>query len=151
MRLLDEELNDLMDGRLDLDRVREIQRAPKDQDRRERVASLYQKRFGWTDPIVLMLQECLFIVQKTEGKTVRCRCGHEFGSYRQNWKEQALVYERDPQDGEVYASANAPTRDWMVLREFYCPKCATLLDTENVPQGYPFVFNFLPSFADEPK
>lgn len=151
MRLLDEELNDLLDGKLDLERVREIQRHPKDGDRRQRVLSLYQKRFGWTDPIVLPLQEALFIVQKAEGKVVRCRCGHEFGSYRQNWKEQAAVYERDPQDGEVYASANAPTRDWMVLREFYCPQCATLLDTENVPQGYPFVFNFLPSFPDEPQ
>ena len=25
----------------------------------------------------------------------------------------------------------------------------TLLDTEGVPQGYPFIFNFLPYFADE--
>jgi acetone carboxylase gamma subunit len=39
----------------------------------------------------------------------------------------------------------------MILREFYCPSCATLLDVENVPQGYPFVFNFLPYFDDEPE
>jgi len=33
---------------------------------------------------------------------------------------------------------------WTVLREFYCPGCATQLDVEVVPRGYPFVFNFVP-------
>jgi acetone carboxylase gamma subunit len=150
MSLLEEkELSDLLDGTLDLERVREIQRAPKDLDRRERLLAIEQKRLGWKDRIVLALQESLFIVQTDAGKTVRCRCGHHFGDYRRNWKESALVHERDPQDGELYASANAPTKDWMILREFYCPSCATLLDTENVPQGYPFIFNFLPYFEDE--
>ena len=58
--------------------------------------------------------------------------------------------QRDPHDGELYSSTNAPTKDWMILREFYCPRCASLLDVENVPQGYPFIFNFLPDFDDEP-
>lgn len=149
MRVLDKDLVELMEGRLDLDRVREIQRAPKDLDRRSRMLALAQKVLGWSEPIVLPLQEGLFIVQTSEGKKVRCRCGHDFDDYRRNWKESALVYERDPQDGEIYASANAPTQDWMILREFYCPSCATLLDVENVPQGYPFIFNFLPDFEDE--
>ncbi len=151
MRLLDEELFDLLNGQLDLERVREIQRAPKDLDRRQRLLDIAQRRLGWSEPIVLPLQESLFIVQTDVGKQVRCRCGHYFGIYRHNWKESALVYERDPQDGDVYSSSNAPTREWMILREFYCPSCATLLDVENVPQGYPFVFNFLPHFDDEPE
>jgi acetone carboxylase gamma subunit len=151
MRLLDEELADLLNGRLDLDRVREIQRAPKDLDRRERLVAIAQKALGWSEPILLPLQEGLFVVQTAAGKKVRCRCGHYFGDYRRNWKESALIYERDPQDGELYSSTNAPTKDWMVLREFYCPSCATLLDVENVPQGYPFIFNFLPYFDDEPE
>ncbi|MHA1329265.1 MAG: acetone carboxylase subunit gamma [Promethearchaeota archaeon] len=34
--------------------------------------------------------------------------------------------------------------EWMELREYYCPGCFTLLDTESVPPGYPVIFNFLP-------
>jgi len=151
MRLLDEELADLMEGRLDLDRVRDIQRAAKDLDRRERVIAIAQRHLGWSERIVLPLQEGLYLVQTDAGKKVRCRCGHFFDHYRRNWKELALVYERDPQDGEIYSATNAPTKEWMVLREFYCPSCATLLDVENVPQGYPFIFNFLPHFEDEPE
>jgi acetone carboxylase, gamma subunit len=112
--------------------------------------ALYQQRVPFDDRIVLPLQENLFVVQSEQGRIVRCGvCGHDFGSYLRNWKESALIYERDPQDGEVYPPANAPTRDWMVAREFYCPGCATLLDTEGVPQGYPFIFNFLPYFEDD--
>lgn len=150
MIITDEELNDLIDGKLDLDRVRELQSAPKQDDRRNRMIALHHQRVPFDDPIVLPLQENLFIVEAAEGKVVRCGvCGHEFGSYLRNWKESALVYERDPQDGEVYPPANAPTKEWMVAREYYCPGCATLLDTEGVPQGYPFIFNFLPYFEDE--
>lgn len=148
MSILAEEIDDLIDGKLNLERVREIQAAPKDSDRRERVIAAWQKRLSWEEPIVLCLQENLFIVQG-DIKTVRCRCGHDFGHYKTNWKESAMVYERDPQDGQIYAPPNAPTSEWMVLREFYCPGCGTLLDTEGVPKGYPFIFNFLPYFPDE--
>lgn len=150
MPITDEELRDLIDGKLNPERVRELQSEPKDPARRTRMVNLYQERVPFDEPIVLPLQENLFVVQSESGKTVRCgQCGHDFGTYKRNWKESALVYERDPQDGEVYPPANAPTKEWMVAREFYCPGCATLLDTEGVPQGYPFIFNFLPYFEDE--
>lgn len=150
MPVTDEELKDLIDGKLDPQRVRELQSAPKEADRRARMIALYQERVSFEEPIVLPLQENLFVVQTEQGKTVRCgQCGHDYGPYTRNWKESALVYERDPQDGEVYPPANAPDKEWMVAREFYCPGCATLLDTEGVPQGYPFIFNFLPYFDDE--
>lgn len=150
MPITDEELKDLIDGKLDSERVREIQSETKDPERRTRMIALYQARVPFDDPIVLPLQENLFVVQTDKGKVVRCgQCGHDFGTYKRNWKESALVYERDPQDGEVYPKANAPSKEWMIAREFYCPGCATLLDTEGVPQGYPFIFNFLPYFQDE--
>ena len=74
----------------------------------------------------------------------RCDCGQEFGDYRRNWKESSLVYERNPLDGRVYRGPRAADPAWTVLREFYCPGCATQLDVEVVPRGYPFVFNFVP-------
>lgn len=153
MAILDEEILDLIDGRLNLERVHEIQAEPKDADRRQRVLAAWQARLGWKETILLPLQESLFIVQKGEQRgaprIVRCACGHDFCDYRTNWKEHALVYERDPQDGRIYDPACAPTAEWMVLREFYCPGCGTQLDTEGVPRGYPFIFNCLPWFADD--
>lgn len=154
MPILDEEIQDLIDGRLGLERVHEIQAEAKDLDRRQRVLAAWQARLGWKERILLTLQESLFIVQKGGGagrqRIVRCACGHDFCDYRTNWKEHALVYERDPQDGRIYDPASAPTAEWMVLREFYCPGCGTQLDTEGVPRGYPFVFNCLPHFAEDP-
>ena len=149
MTISDEELSDLLDGKLDPERVREVQSKAKDADRKQRVLALVQERVPWDEPTVLCLQEHLYVVQTPKGKTVRCGCGQDFGDYRVNWKESALVYERDPQDGEIYPRPNAPTTEWMILREFYCPGCGTLLDTEGVPPGYPFIFNFLPYFEDE--
>lgn len=144
----DETIRDLLEGRLPLDEVLRLQRE-KDEDRFEQVLRLEQERVPWDDRILVCLQEHLYVVEKPSGdRIVKARCGHEFGDYRINWKEAALVYERHPQDGEIYQRYQGADPDWQVLREFYCPGCATLLDVEPVPIGYPFVFNFLPDLED---
>ncbi len=136
---------DLLRGRLPSDELEQVQRHEKDPDRFRKVIEIEQDRLGWGDPILVCLQEHLFVVETPDGKrVVRCDCGHEFGDYRVNWKEAALVYERDSSDGGVYRGPRAASPDWHVLREFYCPGCLTQLDVELVPRGYPFIFNFLP-------
>lgn len=138
-------IRDLLQGRLSSEAVQRMQRQDKDPGRRQMVLDIEQERLGWSEPILVCLQEHLFVVQRDDGsRVVRCDCGHEFGDYRVNWKEKALVYERDPRDGLVYRGPRAADPDWHVLREFYCPGCATQLDVEMAPKGYPFVFNFLP-------
>ena len=49
--------------------------------------------------------------------------------------------------GNIFRGPRAADPDWMVLREFYCPGCATRLDVEVVPDGYPFIVNFEPDFG----
>jgi acetone carboxylase, gamma subunit len=143
----DETIRELLEGVLPLDEVAILQRE-KDDGRLAVVLRLEQERLGWSDRIILPLQENLFIVERPDGsRIVRCGCGQDFGDYRVNWKESALVYERHPQDGEVFLPKKGADPDWQVLREFYCPSCATLLDVEPVPVGYPFVFNFLPDLG----
>jgi acetone carboxylase, gamma subunit len=144
----DHMIRDLLDGRLPLDEVGILQRE-KDDGRREAAVRLEQERLGWTEPVLMLLQESLFVVRLADGsRVVRCECGHEFGDYRRNWKDAALVYDRHPQDGEVFLPNKGADPDWQWLREFYCPGCATQLDVEPVPPGYPFVFNFLPTLDD---
>ena len=147
----DELISDLLRGRLSSDELQQLQRQPKDLARLSQVVAIEQQRLGWDECILMPLQEHLFIVEDPVSGTpsVRCDCGCWFGDYRRNWKESALVYERDPLDGQVYRGPRAADPDWQVLREFYCPGCMAQLDVEAVPKGYPFIFNFLPVLPDE--
>jgi acetone carboxylase gamma subunit len=141
---------DLLRGGLSPSEVERMQRREKDPDRFEKVLRVEQERLGWSDRILVCLQEHLYVVEEVDGsRVVRCDCGHEFGDYRRNWKEMALVYERDPRDGLIYRGPRAADPDWHVLREFYCPGCASQLDVEMVPKGYPFIFNFIPDIEGQ--
>jgi acetone carboxylase gamma subunit len=80
---------------------------------------------------------------------VRCDCGHEFGDYRVNWKEQALVYERDPRDERVYRGAPGRGSGLARAAGVLLPRVRPQLDVEMVPKGYPFVFNFLPDLEGD--
>jgi len=144
----DEILDELIRGNLESNALLELQRAAKEDDRFDRILEREQKRVPWDDKIVLCLQENLYIVEKNGRKIVKCICGHEFGDYKVNWKENALVYERDTEEKleEIYQGRRKPDNKWQVIREFYCPSCAVMLDVEPVLPLYPFVFAFQPDF-----
>jgi acetone carboxylase gamma subunit len=138
-------LRDMLDGKLDSETLRRIQRAPKEADRFDRIVALEQERVPWTDRILLPLQEHLFVVEQSAGqRIVKCECGQELGDYRQNWKLSALVYERDSADGEVFSAEHSFDSEWMILREFYCPGCGAQLEVEAVPPAHPLIFSALP-------
>lgn len=61
-------------------------------------------------------------------------------------KTKCRIRVRDTEEDirELYPKYMGCDPEWEELREFYCPGCFTLLDTETVPPGYPVVFNFLP-------
>lgn len=143
---------DLIAGRLSEAETQSVQRRDKDLERFRIVLQAEQERLGWEDRILVCLQEHLYVVEKADGSRVtRCDCGQEFGDYRVNWKDSALVHQRDPRDGRVYRGPRAADPEWMVLREFYCPGCAAQLDVEMVPRGYPFVQNFVPDLEEARK
>ncbi len=137
-------IKDLLEGKLPWETLKSIMSSPKDEDRFEKVLEIEQEKVSWTEKIIFPIAEHLYIVKKGEEKLIKCSCGFEYGSYLKNWKESALVYERNPQDGEVFVGPRACDPEWMVLREFYCPGCGTQLEVESVPPGYPFIFDFLP-------
>ena len=141
-----EYIKDLLDGKLDSYEIREIQRNPPDNNRFEKVLEIEQEKVKWSEQIKLCLQENLYIVEKGEKLIVKCKCGFEFTEYNINWKEKALVYERDCSDGSVFIGPRCADPNFMILREFYCPGCGSQLEVEAVPPGYPFIFNFLPEF-----
>lgn len=77
-----------------------------------------------------------------EGETVQCRaCGHPLGPASGVWKEAAVRKETP------LADVGAITFDTgsvgVVLRHFYCPSCAALLDTETARPGDPILVDRL--------
>jgi acetone carboxylase gamma subunit len=140
------ELEQLVDGGLLWSRVQEIMKAPKDAGRFEKWVEIQQSRVPWSDKILLPLTTHLFIVAKGKERIVKCRCGHEYGDYRVNWKLEALIYVRDSEEklSEVYRGREQADPAWIQIREYYCPGCAAQLEVEAVPRGCPPDFEFLP-------
>lgn len=139
-------LKDLVEGKLDAETLLAMQQAPKEGRRFYDILAIEQERVPWDDKILVAIGEGLYVVENARGRVVKHICGQEFGDYRINWKLSALIYERDNLEKlqELYPGPRACNPDWMILREFICPKCGSLLETEAVPPAYPIVFNFLP-------
>jgi acetone carboxylase gamma subunit len=140
------EIEKLIDGKLPWPRVQEIMKDAKDTDRFEKWVAILQGRVSWKERILLPLTPSLFIVQKGKERVVRCRCGHDFGDYRINWKLAALIHVRETPEalGEVYRGSEQPDPTWVQVREYYCPGCGAQLEVEAVPRGCPPDFEFLP-------
>jgi acetone carboxylase, gamma subunit len=74
------------------------------------------------------------------------RCDCDLGPARRSYKEGCLIAERDPTEvhppigpGEVFNFSFDPRL--VRLLEFYCPRCATLIETEYLPPGHPLTWD----------
>ncbi len=76
------DIEKLMDGVLPWPATQDMLRSPKDEDRFDKYVEILQSRVSWKDPILLPLTPMLFIVAKNGERLVKCKCGHEFGDYR---------------------------------------------------------------------
>ena len=139
-------LERMIDGKLSWDELKPIISGRKDPNRFDMIIEILQERVVWSEKILLPLHEHLHIVAKDGQRIVKCDCGNEFGDYRENWKTKCRVRVRDTVEEieELYPKYMGCDPDWEELREYYCPNCFSLLDTEAVPPGYPTIFNFLP-------
>jgi acetone carboxylase gamma subunit len=141
-----EVLRDLIEGKLDWPRVKQVMSSPKDADRFEKYVALLQTRARWPDRILLPLGEHLYVVARGKQRIVKCDCGCEFGDWRENWKLKAVLHVRNTRQklAEIYPGPRCPDPAWCEIREFYCPGCGIQLEVESVPPGYPVTFDFLP-------
>jgi acetone carboxylase, gamma subunit len=141
-----EVIHDLVSGALPWPQTKRIMSAYKDEDRFFKVLEILQERVSWTDRILLPIGDRLFIVQSPRGRVTKCECGHDFGDYRKNWKLSANIDVRNTKKAlrEIYPNNDIPDPDWMEIREFICPSCATLHEVEACAPGYPIVHEFEP-------
>jgi acetone carboxylase gamma subunit len=141
-----EVLRDLTAGRLPWPQTKRIMSAYKDDDRFFKMIAILQERVPWKDRILLPIGDHLFIVQSARRRITRCECGFSFGDYRHNWKLKANIRVRADTRSlrEVYPNSDLPDPRWMEIREFICPRCATLHEVEACAPGYPIVHDFEP-------
>lgn len=140
-------IEELIDGKIDSYKLKEMLSNFKDADRFEKYISILQERVSWNEPILLPAGLHLYIVQKQNGdRIVKCDCGHEFCDEKDNWKLHALIHVRDSDEkmAELYPKMLAPDPEWQVIREYYCPTCATQLEVEAVTPWYPILKDFEP-------
>jgi len=142
-------IKSLVEGKLPWEEVKKLLRMPhREPSRFWKMLEVMQDKVAWKEPILLPLTDHLSIVRsKDGGRVVKCSCGQEFGDYRINWKFSCDMYVRNTEEAfkEVYTIDPCPIEtDLVEIREYYCPACSTLLAVENVPPGYPPLFDMLP-------
>lgn len=144
----EEQVNYLVEGKLDWGTTMRMLSSPKDADRFRMYLQVLQAKVSWDDLIVLPLGPHLYVAQEKSSKrwVTKCGCGHVFGDYRQNWKLDSFVYVRETPEAmaEVYPTHMAPDTKWQVYREYYCPGCGVMHDIEAPTPWYPVVHDFEP-------
>lgn len=71
------------------------------------------------------------------------RCGENLDAATENFKHGLLVHERDPSEihrpliGDEYSYTYSPDSEWCRILEYYCPGCASQVETEYLPPGHP--------------
>ncbi|MFC1889958.1 acetone carboxylase subunit gamma [Thermodesulfobacteriota bacterium] len=141
------QIEDLIDGKLPFPMIHRMLSNFKDPDRFDKYIKVLSDRVTWDEKIILPYGLHLYIVQKSDGRrVVKCDCGNEFGSYKENWKLSASIRVRNSDEKlqEIYPPMMHCEPDWMELREYFCPSCFALLEVEAVPPGYPVIFDFQP-------
>ncbi|MBF6567615.1 MAG: hydantoinase B/oxoprolinase family protein [Candidatus Binataceae bacterium] len=116
-------------------------RARRAKIRHERIghpvaAELYDR--GNIPPSHQPLGEYLQQVGDAKSVFVQCTwCGHELSRAGEQWKDKAIAR-------ALPISAAGDFRDaapGLIMRQFYCPRCATLLDTEVVLESDPPLYD----------
>ena len=133
-------IKDLVDGTIDRDTLHTMLSTPKDKERFEIYIDILQEQVPWDDRIILPLGPKLYIVQrKSDRKWV-------VKSHADNWKLYAVMHVRETaaEMEQLYPRLMAPTTEWQVIREYYCPKSGDLLDVEAPTPWYPVIHDFEP-------
>jgi len=84
--------------------------------------------------MAMRVLENLEVVGAPGKKAFRCiRCGYMLGRVTENYRERLLRHEEPISKYQPIVLKHK--MDWFVLREYYCPQCATMVEVEMVAKG----------------
>lgn len=88
------------------------------------------------------LNEFLEIAETLQGKMIRCtRCGFDLCAATENHKLHALLHEGPVQEAGPHVNPHHLGGDKFVFRQFYCPNCLALINTEVALRGEPILWD----------
>ncbi|HZQ07792.1 MAG TPA: acetone carboxylase subunit gamma [Anaerolineae bacterium] len=89
------------------------------------------------------LNEFLQIAETAHGqKVIRCtRCGYDLCTATENHKLHALLHEGPVQEAGPHVNPYHLGGDKFVFRQFYCPNCLALINTEVALRGEPILWD----------
>lgn len=89
------------------------------------------------------LNEFLSIAETENGsRVIRCtRCGYDLCPATENHKLHALLHEGPVQEAGPHVNPYHLGGDKFVFRQFYCPNCLTLINTEVALRGEPILWD----------
>ncbi len=89
------------------------------------------------------LNEFLLIATADDGtKVIRCaRCSYDLCAATENHCRHCLFHEGPVQEAGPHVNPHHLGGDKFVFRQFYCPHCLALLNTEVALRGEPIVWD----------
>lgn len=90
------------------------------------------------------LNEYLEIAGDGDRKVIRCRCGHVIGPADDNYKKYVLKKESPLGEAGPFVNPYKLGGEKFVFRQFCCPGCLILLETEIALKGAPLVWDVQP-------
>lgn len=117
--------------RVDL-QASEEKRAMIRKNRKRRAAGSNQAAARLDGEVRLRIGEVLEVVDTPNGRWFRCgRCQQDLGPLAENYKEHCLRYDGPLREaGPLIGDPKRYIDDKMVFRQFYCPGCVVLVETE---------------------
>ena len=79
----------------------------------------------------------LEVVEVDKERIVRCRCGYQFGSIKQNWKDSAAMCVLSPDE----IGSKVKLRGDLQLRAYFCPNCGLRHEVEITREGDPALWD----------
>ena len=73
-----------------------------------------------------------------ERALIYCLCGQPLGAAGENFKTHSMVKESPLQEAGPHVDPYDLGKGKFVFRQFFCPSCAVLLETEVTLQGSPY-------------
>jgi len=81
--------------------------------------------------VLMPAGEYFEVIRLEKESIIRCRCGYQFGTVHQNWKDHASVISPNP----AALGPGIKLHKDLEIRQYFCPQCGLSLGVETLRRG----------------